>query len=303
MGFFSKLRNKKKDKAAPPVVGYFGKHPSAGDFLRHNASSPEVLALDEWLSLALAAGPKVLGAWEQSFISGPTLRFLCHQGAGRCLLGALAPSQDRSGRLFPLITFAELDSALVTPSYVSIPHEAFLHRCRELLECRSSLPWDRLQGAAVALAPPDETSLLKARQGHERYMDSTTLGAALDGMFDADQDQAARALTAASLVAESVGPDSVPPYGLRCPLGGAPANAGTWLALLGRPLPDLLPCLIWSDEALLFYYGGMPAKALAAALDPQWQDDSICDLTTTTTEAGGAAPPRETTLRSFLEQE
>jgi len=301
MGFFSR---RKRSKSAGPVVGYFGKHPSAGDFLRHNASSPEVLGLDDWLASALAAGPRLMPAWEATFGEGATLCFLCHRGAGRCLLGVLSPSHDRSGRLFPLILFAELDSASIASSCHALPHEAFLQAARALLDRRSSCSWEELRDAALRLGPPDDSSLLEARREHDHYLESTTTGVALDGIFGTGS-QTRRAFSALQLIARSASASgALPAYGVRCPLGAnVQGDAGLWLALLGQAAPALLPNVVWSDRALLFHHDLLPPKALAAALDPTWQDDGICDLATTTTAASVELPPREATLATLLRRQ
>lgn len=92
-------------------VGFYGKLPSHGDFLRRRVGEPFTAAWDPWLQECLAASRATLGErWVELYLTSPVWRFACAPGvAGDApLLGALAPSVDRVGRFFPLTIVAEL---------------------------------------------------------------------------------------------------------------------------------------------------------------------------------------------------
>jgi type VI secretion system protein ImpM len=98
-------------------VGFYGKLPSHGDFLRRRVSDAFVDAWDAWLRECLVASREALGdQWLDVFLTSPAWRFAC--GAGVCgpapVLGVMAPSVDRVGRYFPLTLVSEL------PPYVSL---------------------------------------------------------------------------------------------------------------------------------------------------------------------------------------
>ena len=100
-------------------VGFYGKLPSHGDFLRRRVSDGFVDAWDSWLRECLAASRTALGAkWLDVYLTSPAWRFVCAPGA--CgpapVIGLLAPSVDQVGRYFPLTVVAELpeDVCLVT---------------------------------------------------------------------------------------------------------------------------------------------------------------------------------------------
>jgi type VI secretion system protein ImpM len=86
-------------------VGFFGKLPSHGDFLRRRVADDFVAAWDSWLQQCLAQSRETLGeAWLDTYLTSPVWRFafapmVCGAAA---VAGILVPSVDRVGRYFPL---------------------------------------------------------------------------------------------------------------------------------------------------------------------------------------------------------
>ena len=100
-------------------VGFYGKLPSHGDFLRRRVSDEFVDAWDAWLRDCLAASRAALGTrWLDVYLTSPAWRFACAPGAcgSAGVVGLLAPSVDQVGRYFPLTIVAELpeDVSVVT---------------------------------------------------------------------------------------------------------------------------------------------------------------------------------------------
>jgi type VI secretion system protein ImpM len=98
-------------------VGFYGKLPSHGDFLRRRVSDAFVDAWDAWLREGLAASRSALGPrWLDVYLTSPSWRFVC--GPGACgptpVVGLMAPSVDRVGRYFPVTVVSEL------PAHVSL---------------------------------------------------------------------------------------------------------------------------------------------------------------------------------------
>lgn len=100
-------------------IGFYGKLPSHGDFLRRRVSDAFVDAWDGWLRECLAASQKALGErWLDVYLTSPAWRFAC--AAGACgplpVIGVVAPSVDQVGRYFPLTLVAELtaDASLIS---------------------------------------------------------------------------------------------------------------------------------------------------------------------------------------------
>jgi len=92
-------------------VGFYGKLPSHGDFLRRRVSDGFVARWDLWLQECMSASQAALGEqWLDVYLTSPAWRFVC--GGGACgaapVIGVLAPSVDRVGRYFPMTIIAEL---------------------------------------------------------------------------------------------------------------------------------------------------------------------------------------------------
>src|SRR5689334_2400335 len=96
---------------SPQRIGFYGKLPSHGDFLRRRVSDDFVEHWDRWLQDVLVASKNVLGNdWLDIYLTSPVWRFAC--AAPACgptsVIGVMAPSVDRVGRYFPLTIVAEL---------------------------------------------------------------------------------------------------------------------------------------------------------------------------------------------------
>jgi type VI secretion system protein ImpM len=102
-------------------VGFYGKLPSHGDFLRRRVSDAFVGVWDAWLQECVASSRDALGArWLDVYLTSPAWRFVC--AAGACgpapVAGVMVPSVDRVGRYFPLALVAELPA---TANPIAVP--------------------------------------------------------------------------------------------------------------------------------------------------------------------------------------
>jgi type VI secretion system protein ImpM len=94
-----------------PEIGFFGKLPSHGDFLRRNVSDSCVEHWDPWLQTSMAASRQALTErWLELYLTAPMWRFFAPPGLidAQAVTGVLFPSVDRVGRYFPLTVFARL---------------------------------------------------------------------------------------------------------------------------------------------------------------------------------------------------
>jgi type VI secretion system protein ImpM len=88
-----------------PAVGFFGKLPSRGDFVRAGLPTDFVAGWDKWCQRMLVESRKALGsAWLPAWLEAPVWRFAlppgcCGSGAA---LGVWLPSVDSVSRYFPL---------------------------------------------------------------------------------------------------------------------------------------------------------------------------------------------------------
>lgn len=116
-------------------IGFYGKLPSHGDFLRRRVSDEFVDAWDGWLQGCLATARTELGpGWLDVYLTSPAWRFVCAGGA--CgptpVIGLVAPSVDRVGRYFPLTIVAELPGDIGLLSAMSAA-TAFLDAAERLV--------------------------------------------------------------------------------------------------------------------------------------------------------------------------
>jgi type VI secretion system protein ImpM len=91
-------------------VGFFGKLPSRGDFVRIGLSRAFADAWDQWLHAVIPPTRQALGqSWDDAWSRMPTWRFSF--AAGLCgatpVSGVWLPSADCVGRRFPLLIAAE----------------------------------------------------------------------------------------------------------------------------------------------------------------------------------------------------
>jgi len=92
------------------AVGFYGKLPCRGDFLRRRVPQEFLDLWDEWLQSSLAHSRHALQeAWLDAYLTSPVWRFALAEGV--CGTGAYAgvmvPSVDRVGRYFPLTIVAQ----------------------------------------------------------------------------------------------------------------------------------------------------------------------------------------------------
>lgn len=93
-----------------PLVGFFGKLPSRGDFLRVGLPRSFTDPWDDCMGRAMAGSRTLLGeGWLPAWMEAPLWRFALPGGmcGGEAALGVWMPSIDRAGRHFPL-TLAQL---------------------------------------------------------------------------------------------------------------------------------------------------------------------------------------------------
>jgi type VI secretion system protein ImpM len=234
-------------------VGFYGKLPSHGDFLRRRVTDAFVDAWDAWLRECLAASRVALGArWLDVYLTSPAWRFVCAPGA--CgpapVVGLLAPSVDQVGRYFPLTLVAELpeDVSLVTAAAASA--RFFDSAERLVIETLAADPvdFDRFDRGVVAL----EEDLEPVSMSPGLVLDSTAVSVLTDSQqawqlpLGASSDLASAFEQLLSLQLEA----KYKPLVLWWTDGSAVVEP-SWLVLKGLPGPSLYPGLLegsWTEH-------------------------------------------------------
>jgi type VI secretion system protein ImpM len=109
------------------VIGFYGKLPARGDFVRVGLPRDFTDPWDDWLQSVIAGSRTLMGdAWLPAFLEAPVWRFTLPRGmcGAQAVLGLMLPSVDRAGRYFPL-TFA----ALSTDGVAKASGETWLDTC------------------------------------------------------------------------------------------------------------------------------------------------------------------------------
>jgi len=167
------------DAAFPAVC--FGKLPSFGDFVRHNASGRETLAMDDWLRQGMFhARTQLSGEWDRAFTSGPAHAFVfAPESAGRFMVGHIRPSHDKSNRRYPFFISLLVDRARFGDDKAFLVPVVF----REFLEAADGLVSKALDGmefpllveATERVRVPLALDLEAVSRRHETYLRETRL--------------------------------------------------------------------------------------------------------------------------------
>lgn len=93
----------------------FGKIPTFGDFVRHNAASKEVEVLDQWLQEGLVfAKNRLHPNLDLAYRKAPSYYFIFHSNENtRSLIGLISPSFDKIGRRYPFLVAIAMDDVLL----------------------------------------------------------------------------------------------------------------------------------------------------------------------------------------------
>jgi type VI secretion system protein ImpM len=141
------------ERAAFPV-GWYGKVPSAGDFVARRLPGPFREAWDRWLQGVLQVASRRLGAdWRDQFLSMPFWRFVLAPGiAGAdAYAGVLAPSADSLGRCFPFTFASALPARSLSPVDALFAAQSWFEEL-ERIALRALAPRADMEGIARELA-------------------------------------------------------------------------------------------------------------------------------------------------------
>ena len=154
------------------TIGFFGKVPTRGDFVRRALPGAFVTPWDDWLQAGLAGAKETLGdAWLDLYLTSPVWRFaLSADLAGpSAAAGVLMPSVDSVGRYFPLTLACVLDGA---PAPVQVRQEdAWFERAEAIAlgVLADDGSFDRLIEALDALGCPAPAPAIPVEDGAWRF--------------------------------------------------------------------------------------------------------------------------------------
>jgi type VI secretion system protein ImpM len=273
-------------------VGFFGKIPAHGDFVRANVGDPLVQRFTRWLEEASEACHRA-GA----VVPRDPARFLFRStGDGGALVGVLRGSQDRVGRQFPLAIFVPAQGPLVESGVAAVPL-AF----RRFLDAASALVASdppsagALQDGAAALPLPrgeDAPAVEDAVRRAAARAGGDFLGRLFGGGASAGRYYAVHTFLSACAPLRGREPSRAETV-LDCPVEDD-ADVWTWIELARRALAWTgAPSFLHREGApgrLLLSLGPPPPAALPSLCDPGFVSQKVWPLTTSSGRALEAAP-------------
>jgi type VI secretion system protein ImpM len=108
-----------------PLLGWYGKLPSSGDFVGRGLSRETTQRLDEWFQSGLVQFRHRSPDWQYFFANSTPWACVLPAGlvTSQAVKGYLCASADRVGRLFPLMVLRELGDVESAVSATSVWHE------------------------------------------------------------------------------------------------------------------------------------------------------------------------------------
>jgi type VI secretion system protein ImpM len=241
------------------LVGFTGKIPACGDFVRQHVGNKVSSELERWLSASsqnLYHGKHDLGAARIRFVFSAA-------GCEDVAVGSLVKSQDRVGRSYPLAIFTSLSASDAMAQLAALPaaYEPFFVSAEAVLERASDLPLESLRERVASLSAPTAGQQLAAAQASAQKLDASDAAAALRSALS-DQPEPAVYYALLTLCTATgavlLGPASGPPTVLDCPVSGE-LGPSLWLALTAARLR-------WTQGALSLLWTAAEAPRLLLAL-------------------------------------
>ena len=271
-------------------VGYFGKLPTRGDFVRAAEHAPLMVQLDRWAEQAaelLARDPD----WKRTYDTAPPMQFAFLGSRSRTGVGGhILASRDASERRFPFMVATRFDVAQPLPFVARSPLALSRAWAGMARQARQAVAADDPSPVLRELA---ETRVnLSVEPAHYEapfldFLDLQDLGALQGLLQDAGHEgRLAWTLPALGLLLQPVltGGGAQIDKGLSLPLPRDPLYrplvAAFWLDLvagfLGRAsfeLAVLLPDA--PSPRLVIGFNGADGRTLHAALDPRAADEQL----------------------------
>lgn len=275
----------------PPVStpALYGKIPAQGDFLRSNVVDPAAVEFSRWLE----------EAQEGMYRTGAALPALpvCFvhvvPQARTAVVGALLPSRDAVGRVFPFAAFAPVDAGQLARSYPRAPlaFSMFLGEVarlgRDVATLAAPAVLDRIR--QLPLPGPAEWDL--ADELTERLLDQPAQGL----LSSLGQPPSGGAYGLSTFLSACAGEAAEVPARTRvvleCPLAGE--GPAVWLELARRVLRwRSPPPFFWTEAApprLLISLGAPPPSLLGLLARPDPRSSLVWPLRTTQLAAADTA--------------
>jgi type VI secretion system protein ImpM len=281
---------------ANDLVGCIGKLPVHKEFIKHYVTRPKLAHLDQWHQSAFHILRQNYGNEIKTIFSQmPLHNYIYYINNSQPMIGAVMPSYDQSGRIYPYIVFRILENPLAQEFISALPmmyadyFNAVTTICNSCWE-NKLLPdvfsqIDGLNKTATHILRRDileitVTSLNKLTlnnywQNISQQYSNLSLESFIQAIFNA-----------LNIVHETKGKN---PWGLRLPLAtGNMSNTNIifWLQLIQSALAkqEIFLQIFWNREsnhhkaALTIFFKPMPANYFTYLVDQHLESDELSDV-------------------------
>jgi type VI secretion system ImpM family protein len=269
--------------------GAMGKLADFDEYVTINAQSPLFTAFDRWVAEGIDAAPKSV-EWSERYHAGSVQAFVyAPLATGPFLAGALGPSADRAGRMYPLFVGKDLETEGLTsletlPLVLEQVWDDASHIVTRAAQAGTVGVLRDLLGEEPGGTPSDLPLALEGWKAWRDSMHLDELGELLYGVPDAAGITGAiRAVLEATAPHRGVTPRRTR-LSLRLPLGRAGgAVVCFWLAVVERALDwkGIVPNFFWThdgESGALLLHLGVPPRATIGRLFMPTPTDEVLDL-------------------------
>jgi type VI secretion system ImpM family protein len=274
-------------------IAYFGKIPTHGDFIRHQAGGAGVRALDEWFQRGVFSARQRYGqAFDEAYDAAGTFGFY-FQAKTEALVGVMGAGRDSVGRRYPFAVLHEgVDQIATSQEFAHVPvrQSGWMDQANRLVE-------EALDGRLNHHALPEQDVLPQPTggdgRGFQNYLRETNLFDFWTRLWGYPDDSRKYLLFKNLLDTLMPLQGQVPghfPLALRfplCPDGQTPAyDVGVWLSLTMRLLQHAAchPSFFWTrtgagaDPLLLLVLQPPRADTFAHLFVRDAHYHTLCDL-------------------------
>ncbi|HEX4473786.1 MAG TPA: type VI secretion system-associated protein TagF [Polyangiaceae bacterium] len=297
------------------ALAAMGKLRGFEEYVRVNANTPALVALDAWVGENMAAASKRGPDWVATYRAGRPHAFVYSTGDSSVVLaGALAPSEDNAGRAYPLFVAREIDVAsAAVRSLEWLPlllEDVWDGASRVVTEAKRDGSVSALEQLLREPRSTEASEFPRAVASWEQWTRDVSVTELAELLFDTTD--AASIAGALGAVLEAVAPHrgATPPRTrlcLRLPLGRAGGAAVCfWLGVVRRAVAGThVPSFFWTHDgeagSLLLSVGAFPKSTLSQLWMPAPADD-VLDLLDPRAEAF-RSPFREPRIERALATE
>ena len=297
MSLVSAFGNKSNDIPSDVRTGFFGKIPTMPDFVRHQAGSPEIMLLDQWIHEGIAYLARRFPLDWKGRLEG-FAQICCYigcEGSSPALCGVIRASHDKSGRQYPFISFATCSNAqgMKLLPYISYHFAEFYVQAGKLkgLDGRDLDIESQMQRCnALIRSIPKFAEENSERQRAASWAGKTGAefwSVILPGASIITRLNFARDVLQTLKMAANRGPERIA-WGIRLPLPEGAASAAIvsfWMSLFVGVLGNQKwrPYVFWNPHnktaaSLTVYFRSPNASSFAQLISPESDEGGVVDV-------------------------